>query len=57
VELWFSMDGDWIEPQHSLEELKARVVFARRKLRGYAVSTTILVDETWTGPVALEIAK
>jgi hypothetical protein len=49
------IDGDWVEPRHSLEELRARVVFARRKLRGYAISTTILEGETWTGPVALEI--
>jgi hypothetical protein len=44
--------SDWCSARISLEQLTARVSFARRKLRGVAARRGMLPGEIWFGPVA-----
>ena len=47
-----TIDGDWCSARISLEQLTARVSFARRKLRGVTARRGIIPGEMWFGPVA-----
>ena len=47
-----TVDGLWCDAEITIEDLRRRVTFTRRRLRGYTTSTGIMPGETWVGPIA-----
>jgi hypothetical protein len=47
-----TVGGSWCDAEIGFEELKARVTFTRRKLRGYVTRIGFIEGEIWVGPDA-----